>query len=112
LVGNFYKLKKDLRVARKGITKLKFKMLTKLKCDANEKFYDNIANISEMWIHKDTGNVYKINKNKYVLDNPKKLFEFCKWCSLEWVIRNTDFTPLSNYERLNIFLFFQKERGF
>jgi hypothetical protein len=84
-------------------------MLTKLECDANEKYYENIAKMTKMFIHKDTGNVYQVVNGKYVLDNPEKLFEFCKWCSLEWVMRNTDF---SSVEWLRVFHFFKEERGF
>ena len=87
-------------------------MLTKLQCGVNEKFYENMSKMTKTFIHKDTGNIYDIKLNKYILDTPEKLFEFSKWCSLEWVIRNTDFTSVSNYERLTIFIFFQKERGF
>ena len=84
----------------------------KLECNDNEKFYENIAKMTKIFVHKDTGNIYEIKLNKYFLDTQFKLFEFCKWCSLDWVVRNTDFSSIPNNERIKVFLFFQNEREF
>jgi hypothetical protein len=86
-------------------------MLTKNKTRANIEFFENMAKITKVWIHQDTLIRYEIVNNKYILDTPEKLFELCKLSSLEWVMRNTDFSVVSNDERYRIFYFFTKERG-
>ena len=86
-------------------------MLTKNKTRANIEFFENMAKITKVWIHQDTLIRYEIVNNKYILDTPEKLMTFCKLCSLEWVIRNTDFSSNTKETERGIFLYFIKNRG-
>lgn len=90
-------------------------MLTKSNCDANQVYYEKTArqiNDGGMFIHKDTGDCYIIKNNKYVLDTKQKLSNFCAWCSIAWVMRNTDFSSVNNADKHTVFTSFMKSRRF
>jgi len=105
-------------VSRKGLTNNQMnKNLynTESECNINGLYFENITKIMNdggIWKHKDTDLSYIIKDKKFQIKTGKELFNMLQLTTLMWVMRNTDFTPVSNHERIYIFLHFQKERGF
>jgi hypothetical protein len=69
-----------------------------------------IMNDGDEWKNNDLS--YIIKNEKFQIKTGKELFNMIQLTTLMWVMKNTDFTPVSNHERIHIFLHFQKERGF
>jgi hypothetical protein len=87
-------------------------MLTESQCNANQKYFENLIKITKAWAHLDTHITYEIVDDKFVLDTKQKLSHFCNMCSLDWILRNTNVSSISNKDQHVILKKFYNQRGF